>query len=102
VVAGLHASIAVQARVHRINAALGNTGHTVLHTDPLLLGASTTAALSDDMAAGRVQALLMLIPTLFMTRRRIRILPTILRRTGKSTPACMQARQVLTRTEIFR
>ncbi len=58
--AGLHASVAVQEAAQRLNAALGNTGRTVLHTDPILLQGRTLDALAAEMAAGRVQALLMI------------------------------------------
>ena len=58
--AGLHASPAVHEAAQRLNAALGNTGRTVLHTDPLLLQGGDLSALAADMAAGHVQALLMI------------------------------------------
>ena len=60
VTAGLHADAGLQAVVARLNAALGNTGRTVLHTAPLLQQRPDLAALATDIDAGRVQALLML------------------------------------------
>ena len=58
--AALYASVAVQEATQRLNAALGNTGRTVLHTEQLLLQGQDLATLAADMAAGRVQALLMI------------------------------------------
>ena len=60
VVAGTHASPAVQEVVHRINAALGNIGTTVFHIDPVVAQAEPLATLAEAMGAGQVSALLML------------------------------------------
>ena len=50
----------VHAAVHRLNAALGNVGETVLFTQPAMPEAETLANLVDAMRAGSVQAVLML------------------------------------------
>ena len=60
VLAGTHASAAVQETVHRINAALGNTGQTVFHTEPVVAVAEPLAPLVAAMAAGQVSTLLVL------------------------------------------
>lgn len=61
VTAGIGQPAAVQALVHRINGALGNTGTTVVHTAPVpVLGAESLSALTEAMAGGRVGTLLML------------------------------------------
>jgi Fe-S-cluster-containing dehydrogenase component/anaerobic selenocysteine-containing dehydrogenase len=64
IVAGEHASPAVHALAHTMNAALGNTGNTVIYTDPIELGpADQIASLRDltgEMEAGNVRLLLIL------------------------------------------
>jgi MoCo/4Fe-4S cofactor protein with predicted Tat translocation signal len=61
VIAGDHQSPAVHLLAHGINAALGNTGKTVIYTDPLdPHAADDIASLSDlvtDMDAGKVETL---------------------------------------------
>ncbi len=58
--AGLHASLPVQEAAQRLNAMLGNTGRTVLHTEPLQLRGESIAVLADAMRHGEVGTLLML------------------------------------------
>ncbi len=58
--AGLHAGVQTQEAAQRLNAMLGNTGRTVLHTDPLQLRGESIAALADAMQHGEVSTLLML------------------------------------------
>ncbi len=58
--AGVHASVAVQECVQRLNAALGNTGRTVLHTDPVLLRGQDVRTLVGDVDRGDVHTLLIL------------------------------------------
>ncbi len=58
--AGVHASPAVQECVHRLNAALGNTGRTVLHTDPVLIRGQDLRILVADVDRGDVHSLLIL------------------------------------------
>ncbi len=52
------------ALVHMVNQAAGNTGRTVVHTEPVAVvppdGEDSFAALVTDMAAGRVEAMLIL------------------------------------------
>ena len=57
---GLHAGVAVQEAAQRLNAMLGNTGKTVLHTDPLQIRGESIAVLADAMRHGEVGTLLML------------------------------------------
>ncbi len=58
--AGLHASPGVHEAVQRLNAALGNTGRTVLHTQPLQGQGESLAALVDAMRQGAVSAVVMI------------------------------------------
>ena len=58
--AGLHASTGVHEAVQRLNAALGNTGRSVLHTAPLQFQAESLTALVDAMRHGAVSALVMI------------------------------------------
>ncbi len=58
--AGLHASLGVQEAVQRLNAALGNTGKTVLHTQPLQFQGESLAALVEAMQHDAVSALVMI------------------------------------------
>ena len=58
--AGLHASPALHEAAARLNAALGNTGRTVLHTEPLQFQGEDIAALVDAMQQGSVTALVMI------------------------------------------
>jgi molybdopterin-containing oxidoreductase family iron-sulfur binding subunit len=58
--AGLHASADLHARVARLNATLGNTGKTVLHTAALTLQGEDLAALTQAMEAGAIGSLLMI------------------------------------------
>ncbi len=51
---------AVQEAAHRLNAALGNAGHTVGYTAPVAAHAESLASLVDAMHAGQVHTLLML------------------------------------------
>jgi molybdopterin-containing oxidoreductase family iron-sulfur binding subunit len=64
VVAGDDQPPAVHALAHAMNAALGNVGRTVVYVEPVEAepqdGLAAVAALADDMAAGRVELLLML------------------------------------------
>ena len=60
VVAGTAQPAAEHAAVHRLNAALGNAGHTVTYTDPVLTPAAPLAELVQAMAAGEVSVLLVL------------------------------------------
>jgi len=60
VVAGTAQPAAEHAAVHRLNAALGNAGHTVTYTEPVLAPAAPLAELVQAMAAGEVSVLLML------------------------------------------
>ena len=60
VVTGAAQPAAEHAAVHRLNAALGNAGHTVTYTDPVLATAAPLAELVAAMAAGEVSVLLML------------------------------------------
>jgi len=60
VVTGTAQPAAEHAAVHRLNAALGNAGHTVAYTDPVLAPAAPLAELVQAMAAGEVSVLLML------------------------------------------
>jgi molybdopterin-containing oxidoreductase family iron-sulfur binding subunit len=54
----------VHALAHAMNAALGNVGRTVIHTEPVVADAvdqrASLAQLADDMRAGRVSVLLVL------------------------------------------
>jgi molybdopterin-containing oxidoreductase family iron-sulfur binding subunit len=50
----------LHAVVHRINAALGNTGASVLHTDPVVAQAEPFSGLIDAMRSGEVETLIML------------------------------------------
>ena len=58
--AATHAAPAVQEAVQRLNAALGNTGRTVLHTQALQLRGESLAALVDAMRQGAVGSLVMI------------------------------------------
>jgi len=60
VVAGTAQPAAEHAAVHRLNAALGNAGHTVTYTEPVLAPAAPLAELVQAMAAGEVSVLLIL------------------------------------------
>lgn len=60
VVAGSTASPALAAAVHRLNAALGNTGTTAFHTNPVLATGKPIAALAEAIRAGSVDTLMML------------------------------------------
>lgn len=61
VTAGVTGSPELHALVHRLNGALGNTGTTIRHTAPAeVLGADTLAELAAAMAAGSVEALIVL------------------------------------------
>ena len=60
VVAGSTQPPEIQEAVHRLNDALGNTGHTVFYTQPALAQAENLATLVDDMNAGNVQVLFMI------------------------------------------
>ncbi len=60
VIAGSSAPVAVQEAVHRLNAALGNAGQTVLHTSPVLETGESLADLAAAMRAGAVTTLVML------------------------------------------
>ena len=60
VVAGTHASVAVQAAVHRMNAVLGNAGQTVVYAEPLVGPTEPLAPLVAAMNAGEVSALVVL------------------------------------------
>ncbi|KMO11211.1 TAT-variant-translocated molybdopterin oxidoreductase, partial [Methylobacterium platani] len=61
VLAGAHGGPELLAQVHRLNAALGNTGRTVFHTAPVpVLDAEPLSALTEAMRRGEVQLLVML------------------------------------------
>jgi MoCo/4Fe-4S cofactor protein with predicted Tat translocation signal len=63
VIPGEHTTPATQALCHAVNAALGAVGNTVVYTEPVGVATQQTAALRNlvgDMAAGRVQTLLIL------------------------------------------
>ncbi len=60
VLTGTHQSAALHQVVHQINAVLGNTGKTVLHTQPVLAQAEPFDDLVDAMRQGQVSALIML------------------------------------------
>ncbi|SEP19725.1 prokaryotic molybdopterin-containing oxidoreductase family, iron-sulfur binding subunit [Methylobacterium sp. ap11] len=61
VLAGTQAGPDLLAQVHRLNAALGNTGRTVFHTAPVpVLDAEPLDALAEAMRRGEVQLLVML------------------------------------------
>jgi anaerobic selenocysteine-containing dehydrogenase len=64
VIAGEAQSPAVHALAHAMNAALGNVGTTVIHTDPIEVAAedqiASLGALVSAMDAGKVKLLLML------------------------------------------
>ena len=64
IIPGDHASPAVHALAHQLNAALGNIGKTVFYTDPLepnpAIQRQSIAELMDDINAKRVEVLLIL------------------------------------------
>ena len=64
IIAGDGQPAAVHALAHALNAALGNVGQTVVHTDPIAFRATETStslrALVDDMHAGKVECLVVL------------------------------------------
>jgi MoCo/4Fe-4S cofactor protein with predicted Tat translocation signal len=63
VLAGAHLDPEVQALVARANATLGHHGRTINYSEPIhacFEDASSIAALSDDIAAGQVETLIML------------------------------------------
>ena len=60
VIAGSTGPVAVQEVVHRLNAALGNTGHTVFYTAPVLEHGEPIAELAAAMRSGAVSTLVML------------------------------------------
>ena len=60
VLAGASQPAAVHAAVHRLNAALGNLGQTVFHTEAVTVEAEPLAALTQAMDRGEVETLLML------------------------------------------
>jgi MoCo/4Fe-4S cofactor protein with predicted Tat translocation signal len=64
VVAGQHQPAEVHALAHRLNAILGNVGRTVFYTEDLAAETQSDAlalkALSDELNAGKVEALLVL------------------------------------------
>ncbi len=60
VIAGSTAPVAVQEAVHRLNAALGNTGQTVFYTAPVLERGKPIADLAAAMRSGAVSTLVML------------------------------------------
>ena len=60
VLAGAAQPSAVHEAVHRLNDALGNVGQSVFFTAPVVAEAEAFADLVGDMAAGKVQALVML------------------------------------------
>ena len=60
VLAGAAQPAVVQEAAHRLNAALGNAGHTVGYTAPVAATAESLASLVDAMRAGQVHTLLML------------------------------------------
>jgi Fe-S-cluster-containing dehydrogenase component len=60
VLTGAHQPAHVHAAVQRLNDALGNTGHTVFHTAPVLAQGESLATLVQDMRAGDVSCLIML------------------------------------------
>jgi molybdopterin-containing oxidoreductase family iron-sulfur binding subunit len=60
VCAGTHGSAVLHETVQRINAAYGNTGKTVLFTDPVPIRGESIADLARAMRAGEVRTLLMI------------------------------------------
>ncbi len=60
VVAGAAQPAAVQEAAHRLNAVLGNAGHTVGYTAPVAASPESLASLVDAMRAGQVHTLLTL------------------------------------------
>jgi Fe-S-cluster-containing dehydrogenase component/anaerobic selenocysteine-containing dehydrogenase len=60
VLTGAHQPAELHAVVHRINAALGNTGKTTFHTDPVLAQAEPFEDLVNALRAGQVAVLVML------------------------------------------
>jgi molybdopterin-containing oxidoreductase family iron-sulfur binding subunit len=60
VLTGTHQSAELHAVVHRINAALGNIGSTVVHTEPVLAQAEPFKDLVDAIRRGEVDVLVML------------------------------------------
>ena len=60
VVTGAYAAPALVEAVHRLNAALGNTGKTVFHTAPVVGNGRPIADLVEAMRGGSVDTLLML------------------------------------------
>ncbi|WP_204848080.1 4Fe-4S dicluster domain-containing protein, partial [Rhodopila globiformis] len=60
VLTGTHQSAELHATVHRINAAIGNIGNTILHTDPVLGQAEPFTNLIEAMHGGNVTTLVML------------------------------------------
>ncbi len=58
--AGVHADPSVQIAVQRLNAALGNTGRTVMHTQTLHIPGDTLQALVTAMQRGEIDTLLMI------------------------------------------
>jgi len=60
VVAGAAQPASVQEAAHRLNAVLGNAGHTIGYTAPVAASAESLASLVDAMRAGQVHTLLML------------------------------------------
>lgn len=60
VVTGAYAAPALAEAVHRLNAALGNTGKTVFHTAPVVTNGQPIGALVEAMRSGTVDTLLML------------------------------------------
>src|SRR6185312_7655459 len=69
----------LHAVVHRINAALGNTGVTMIHTDPVLAQAESFKGLIDAMHHGEVD---MLIPNQVYTAPADAGFPDLLRQVG--------------------
>jgi molybdopterin-containing oxidoreductase family iron-sulfur binding subunit len=60
VIAGAYQPVEVQEAAHRLNAALGNAGHTVVYTAPIHGQASSLADLVDAMNTGSVDVLVVL------------------------------------------
>jgi molybdopterin-containing oxidoreductase family iron-sulfur binding subunit len=60
VMAGAAQPVAVQAAAHRLNAALGNIGQTVVYTEPVPAQTDSLAALAQAMERGEVEVLVML------------------------------------------